>query len=66
MKKNNDVGTPIAMIDNDNQTMCSGGAECVEGKGCHESLKSRQGLDLYDEVVTLVQKISLFHHEATE
>jgi len=54
MKQNDDVGTPLVVIDDDDRTTCSSRAESVERLCLKEVLKTWQRSNMNNETVALV------------
>jgi len=55
MEENEDVGTRVTMVDDDNRPMCSSAAQRAERRCHQEVLKTRQQSDLQDKTVPLVE-----------
>ena len=63
MKKDNDIGTPFGMVDDNHWPVTCSQTESVEARWFQECFKARQGLYLRNELLTHIQKLTLLHNE---
>jgi hypothetical protein len=63
MEKDDDVGAPVRVIDDDQWPVRSGRAETVKGGRLQEGVKARKGLNSCNKLCAIIQKLPLPHHE---